>query len=323
MNVIVLGGTRFIGKATVAQLVERGHAVTVFHRGITSLDKPAVRELRGDRHELQNHRGAFERLAIDVVVDMLAMTEADARQLVRTMRGIARRAVVISSMDVYRAYDVLRGVEREPLEAVPIDEHARLRSKLYPYRGETLREAGDPRKWLDDYDKILVEQVVARDPELPATVLRLPMVYGEGDYQHRLFQYLRRMDRGESVIELDEITAEWRASRGYVENVAAAIVGAVEAERPLHPIYNVADAEVFTEAEWVERIGYTAGWKWRATIVPPDRLPANRRFEGNAHQALVADTSRIRRDLGYTERVPIDVALKRTVAWERANPPPT
>jgi len=33
------------------------------------------------------------------------------------------------------------------------------------------------------------------------------------------------------------------------------------------------------------------------------------------------DSSRIRRELGYEERVSLDEALKRTIAWERANPP--
>jgi hypothetical protein len=40
-------------------------------------------------------------------------------------------------------------------------------------------------------------------------------------------------------------------------------------------------------------------------------------------QDFVADTGRIRRELGYQETVPRDEALRRTVEWERANPPET
>jgi nucleoside-diphosphate-sugar epimerase len=39
---------------------------------------------------------------------------------------------------------------------------------------------------------------------LPGTVLRLPTVYGPGDYQHRLFEYLKRMDDGRPAILLGE-----------------------------------------------------------------------------------------------------------------------
>jgi dTDP-D-glucose 4,6-dehydratase len=38
---------------------------------------------------------------------------------------------------------------------------------------------------------------------------------------------------------------------------------------------------------------------------------------------LITDSTRIRRELGYNEAIPFDEALKRTIAWERANPPAT
>jgi nucleoside-diphosphate-sugar epimerase len=322
MNVLVIGGTRFIGKAVTKQLVARGYAVAVFHRGKTQLQLEGIQEILGDRKNLDWFRAGLKKFAPDVVIDMVALTEADAQSLVQTLRGIAPRAIVISSMDVYRAYDVLRGVEREPLEPIPFDEAASLRNKLYPYRGETRREAKDPQKWVDDYDKILVEHISARDAELATTILRLLMVYGEGDYQHRLFEYLKRMDDGRPAILLDDISAQWQTSRGYVENVAAAIVRAVEDERAARKTYNVADAAVFTEAAWIEKIGRAAGWNGRVVLVPYEKMPAAMRFQGNARQSLVGDTTRIRQQIGYQEIVSTDDALARTIAWERANPPP-
>lgn len=322
MKILVIGGTRFIGKATTTQLVARGHAVAVFHRGKTALDLQDVKQIFGDRQNFAASRVELVQFAPDVAIDMLAMTEANASSLLDTFRGIAPRVVVISSMDVYRAYDVLRGVESEPIEPVPFDEAAPLRIKIYPYRGETLRPDDDPMKRVDEYDKILVEHTAANDPDVAATILRLPMVYGEGDYQHRLFEYLKRMDDGRPAIVLDELAAQWQTSRGYVENVAGAIVRAAEDERAARKTYNVADADVFTEAEWVERIGRAAGWNGRVVIVPPEQLPESMRFQGNARQSLVGDTRRIRRQIGYAETVSTDEGLKRTVEWERANPAP-
>lgn len=74
---------------------------------------------------------------------------------------------------------------------------------------------------MDAYDKILVERAVMGDADPVGTILRLPMVYGPGDPQHRLFQYLKRMDDRRPAILMDEGAAGWRWSRGYVENVAA------------------------------------------------------------------------------------------------------
>ena len=66
-----------------------------------------------------------------------------------------------------------------------------------------------------DYEKILVERVVMGDTGLPVTVLRLPMVYGPNDCQHRLAPYLKRMLDGRPMIPLSKGMARWRCLRGY------------------------------------------------------------------------------------------------------------
>jgi dTDP-D-glucose 4,6-dehydratase len=45
------------------------------------------------------------------------------------------------------------------------------------------------------------------------------------------------------------------------------------------------------------------------------------RFPGNTKQHWVADSTRIRRELGYREWTQFEETLKRTIAWERAHPP--
>ncbi|HYB01642.1 MAG TPA: hypothetical protein VED37_15595, partial [Ktedonobacteraceae bacterium] len=51
------------------------------------------------------------------------------------------------------------------------------------------------------------------------------------------------------------------------------------------------------------------------------RLPEPLRWVINAEQDIVVDSSRIRKELGYRERIDVEEALRRTIAWERANPP--
>jgi nucleoside-diphosphate-sugar epimerase len=104
MRILVIGGTRFIGPRVVGRLVASGHEVAVFHRGQTVASLPGVvRHVRGDRRRLPDYAPEFRRFAPDVVVDTIAFTEQDARSLTRTFRGLAGRAVVLSSGDVYRA----------------------------------------------------------------------------------------------------------------------------------------------------------------------------------------------------------------------------
>ena len=116
---------------------------------------------------------------------MIVHTEAQARSLVECSRGIAKRWILISSGDVYRNYDGLRGRSPSPPDPTPLEEDGPLRETRYPYRGE-----GHSFDHAEDYDKIPVEQFAQAQPELPATVLRLPAVYGPGDDQHR------EVDRG-------------------------------------------------------------------------------------------------------------------------------
>jgi nucleoside-diphosphate-sugar epimerase len=329
MRILVIGGTGFIGPHVVRGLVERGYEVTVFHRGKTAAElPPEVQHMhrtpgeRGDRLHFAELAAAFRRLAPEVVLDMIPVVEADAQVVMETFRGIARRVIAISSEDVYRAYDRLRGKDPGPPDPVPLTEESPLRDRLYPYQDYPLppHYTETPDRF-HRYEKILVERVVMGDPELAGTVLRLPAVYGPGDRQHRLFPYLKRMDDGRPAILLSEVQAQWRWSRGYVENVAAAITLAVTDDRTAGRIYNVAEPQALCEAEWVRAIGAAAGWDGEIVVASEDRLPEARREQGNLQQHWVVDTTRIRTEVGYRELVTFEEGLRRAVDWERAHPP--
>jgi nucleoside-diphosphate-sugar epimerase len=106
-------------------------------------------------------------------------------------------------------------------------------------------------------------------------------------------------------------------SRGYVENVARAVVVAVSADRAAGRTYNVAAPDALNEAEWVRAIGAELGWDGKVVVADPEALPAELRVPLPA-QDLFADTSRIRAELGYEESVSRAEGLRRAIQWERA-----
>jgi nucleoside-diphosphate-sugar epimerase len=321
MRVLVIGGTGFSGPHVVRRLHAMGHEVSLFHRGETQAElPPGVEEIGGERDELASHAERLRQRRPDVVLHMIAMAERHGRDLMAAFRGAARRVVVISSQDVYRPYGRMWRVEPGPAVPVPLDEDGPLRTVLFPHKDARIPGAEKWRREAQEYDKILVERAVMGDPELPGTVVRLPAVHGPGDQQHRLFGLLKRMDDGRPAILLDERHAGWRWTRGYVEDVAEAIALAVADERAAGRIYNVAWERTLTEAEWIRRVGETAGWRGEIVAVPSDRLPAHLRPHTDPHDLFV-DTGRIRGELGYREVVGLDEALRRTVAWERTHPP--
>jgi nucleoside-diphosphate-sugar epimerase len=162
--------------------------------------------------------------------------------------------------------------------------------------------------------------VASAQPDLSATVLRLPCVYGPGDNQHRTFEYLKRMDDGRPAILLSDIRADWRWTRGYAENVAIAVALAATEDLAAGQIYNVGEREARTEVEWVRSIGRAAGWTGQVLAVPEEQLPQHLRTPLDWRHDIVGDTSKLRVELGYQEPVPLDEAMAWTVAWERAHP---
>jgi nucleoside-diphosphate-sugar epimerase len=315
MQVLIIGGTRFIGPRVARRLIEEGHGVTLFHRGQTEADLPGtVKHIYGDRREFPRF-SLFERLAPDVVLDMICYNELEAGSLMNTFRGIARRVIVASSMDVYRAYGCLLGIETGPADPKRLNEDSPLRESRFPYRAQ----AKGPEDLAFTYDKIPVERVAMSEPDLPGTVLRLPAVYGPSD--HRAFEHLKRMEDGRPTILLEEKHSRWRWTRGYVDNVAAAIALAVTDERAAGRIYNVGEPEALTETEWVRSIARAAGWNGEVVTLPRESMPEHLSVPYHFDHHLDGDTNRIRDELAYAEHLSHEEAMKETVEWERAHPP--
>jgi nucleoside-diphosphate-sugar epimerase len=308
VRVLVVGGTGFVGGAAVRRLLEGGHEVAAFHRGEAS---GGAATIRGDRKDLAAHREAFARFSPDIALDTIAYTEAEARAFASVLGGLARRLVVLSSQDVYAPYARLLRLESGPADHSPSTEDSPLRARLHPYRSKA-----SPGEMAYDYDKILVESAVRDGAGVPVTILRLPKVYGAGDPQRRLRPYLGRMRAGEREIRLDRAKAAWRWTRGAVEDVAEAIALAATDERAAGRVYNLGEEKAPSEAEWVRAIGEAAGWTGRVREVAREELPEDEREPYDFTHDLVCDTSRIRRELGFRERVGRAESLRRAAAAE-------
>lgn len=179
----MVGGVNFMGPDVVRRLVDAGHEVLSYHSAAHERELPAaVRHTHGARDELERFREVFREWRPAVALHMAAQTERQARSFVQAFEGIAERTVAISSSDVYRAYGRVNLTEPGPPDPLPLREDSPLREKLYPYRSEPPRSAGDPVAWMDEYDKIVVERVI-RSASMPSTVLRLGGVHGPRTYR--------------------------------------------------------------------------------------------------------------------------------------------
>jgi nucleoside-diphosphate-sugar epimerase len=304
LKVVVLGGTRFIGRATVEELAAAGDELLIVHRGeLEPDDMPAVAHLHCDRSELASHRDELAEFAPEAMVDCRALSRADADAALEALPDVRRR-VVISSVDVYRAFGSL--LEDRESDPVPIDEESPVRSERYPYRGKLADR--------DDYDKLDVEDVY-----LPrgALVMRLPMVYGEHDYQRREEFVLRRVRAGRARIPIG--AGSWLACRVYVRDVARAVRLAVHAP-DASGVMNICEDRTYSMRMWSRMILEAAESDAELVRTPDEVLPEDLKQTGTMAQHIAASARRARAELGWTTSDPFE-SLRTTVRWHLEHPP--
>lgn len=305
MKFIVLGGTRFIGRAIVEELAGAGHQLLLTHRGQLEPDGlPEAQHLHADRMELGKHKDELAAFKPDGAIDCRAIGRFDTEPVVAALPdGI--RLVVISSVDVYQAFASLNA-QRET-DPVPIDEESALRSERYPYRGQL--------PGMDDYDKLDVEDIyLARG----GTSLRLPMVYGERDYQRREEFILRRVRAGRKQIPVGAGT--WLACRGYVRDLARGARLALESRAVDGQALNLCEDKTHSIGMWARMILEAAGSDAELVRVPDEALPEDLKPTGTMPQHISASANKARRLLGWTTSDPMQT-LRTTVRWHLDNPP--
>ena len=115
MNILVIGGTSFVGRHIVEAALQGGHQVTLFNRGVSNPDAfPELRHITGDRRK---DAGKLSGLAWDAVIDTCAYTPADLAPLFKHIK--TELYVFISTISVYSNYS--NGAPTETSEV--LDRH--------------------------------------------------------------------------------------------------------------------------------------------------------------------------------------------------------
>lgn len=101
MRLLVLGGTRFVGRAVVADALGRGWDVTAVHRGVTGTLPDGVTGLLADRTSTVELGAALGDATWDLVVDTWAGAPVVATSAARVLAGRAGSFGYVSSASVY------------------------------------------------------------------------------------------------------------------------------------------------------------------------------------------------------------------------------
>lgn len=306
MRVLVIGGTLFLGRRVVERLHARGDQVLLVHR---SRSEPAdwlpVEHLLSDRHDLAQHRDRIRDFAPDAVIDSCALTGAGVDAVLPVLPEVP--TVVLSSQDVYQAHAALLAGRCD--SPVPLTEDSELRRNRYPYRGADLPEVPD------DYSKRDVEdRWLARG----AVVLRLPLIYGPHDRQHREDLVLRRLRAGRTRIPIGAANLLW--TRGYVDDLATGVLAALDNRAADGLPVNLGETQTVPIRTWLEQILDAAGSTAELVTVPDSVLPPDLALTGAPAQHLLISVARAQDLLGWAPADPVQ-RVGESVRWHLENPP--
>lgn len=194
MKVLVLGGTRFVGRVFVEHALARGHQVTTFNRGRTGQDMPGTEAVRGDRENATHLRELVTGREWDWVVDTSGYVPKVVGDAARLLSDRAGAYVFFSTVSVYPAW---------PTE--PVSEE----SPVYECAPEASGTAEDEATWTAaQYGayKAGCERAVVDAFNGRVTVLRPGVILGPHENVGRLTWWLRRIERGGRVLAPGDAT---------------------------------------------------------------------------------------------------------------------
>jgi 2'-hydroxyisoflavone reductase len=182
VRILVVGGTRFVGRHLVEAALAGGHEVSVFHRGRTGTELfPGARHLVGDRDsDVSALTGPDD--SWDATVDVCAYLPGQVRALADALGARAGRYLLVSTTSVY---DASRGSSH--------DEDAALVPPPDPDTEDITDQTYGPLK-------VACEQAAAEVFRSGVTVVRPTYVVGPHDYTHRFTYWVQRLARGGEVL---------------------------------------------------------------------------------------------------------------------------
>jgi len=237
MDVLVIGGTLFIGRLLVKELVRKGHSVTVLHRKPKHDLSRHVASIRADRNDGPALHAALAGKHFDVVFDNVydwqhGTTAAQVEATVQSCGDHLERYIFMSSVAAYGD-----GLNHHEGDALAAEDHpdAYIRNKANSERLLFRMHAGSG---------------------LPAVTLRPPFIYGpRNPYYREAFFWDRLRDKRPIIIPGD---GHRLMQFVHVADLVWCALAVMENPAAVGQAFNIANAKPISQADLVEVLARAA-----------------------------------------------------------------
>jgi nucleoside-diphosphate-sugar epimerase len=293
VKILVMGGTRFVGKPLVAQLLSEGHELTLFTRGKNPVPV-GVEHLCGDRSTAEG-LAALQGRNFDVIVDSSGRSLDDSRAVIERTGAPSHRFLYVSSAGVYADSELW------PLtEDSPTDPQSRHSGKL------------DTEAWLTA-------------EKIPFTSFRPTYIVGAGNYNPVESWFFDRIVHGRPVpLPGDGSTI---TQLGHVNDLATAMALSLGVDAAANRVYNCSSVQGITFRGLVAAAARACG-KDPASVEIRSFDPSG--LEKKARKAFplrmahfLTDVTRVQRELAWTPTYSVEAAMADSYANDYAGRMPT
>ena len=312
---LVIGGAGATGIVIVDQLLRRDYEVSILHTGNHEPDLPErVAHIHASPYKLDALESALEGRDYDLVIATYGML----KHVTKAVAGKTERFISVGGLaPIYKGWgDMIARNPWETMESTPLslpEDHALASEETDSQFSMAVRA---------------MEGLVLRGHEagdFNATHFRYPLVYGPSNICPAEWGLVRRVldKRRTLIVPGGGLTV---IARGYAENIAHAIMLAVEQpENAGGEIYNIRDDHIQYNHEWVAQVSAVLDYEFEQVDIPFHLLPEG--FRASPPQLLYRNhwfpsIDKIKTQLGYRDVVPFEVAVEKTVRWYCDNPLP-
>lgn len=181
MKILIIGGTRFVGRHLVEELIGRRHDLTMLNRGNNNIF-PQLKTITGDRNE-QSHIDLAAGQQWDAVIDTCAYFPRQVRMLAGVLRSAAHY-VLISSISAYQNQETANLCENDALAVISEDTPEQITGETY------------------GGFKVLCEKAAAELSAAPL-IIRPGLIVGPHDPTDRFTYWPHKILHGERVLVPD------------------------------------------------------------------------------------------------------------------------